>query len=117
MRVDLDADRAHHALADRLHDEGRRVIGDEPDDEERQKERRDLGQPGQIADRNVAINRDLCEPRLGQLAQRRDQDYRERHGHRGDVRAEIRQQAAHQPGVVRLPDDVVVRERGVVSHA
>ncbi len=60
---------------------------------------------------DVPVDRDLHEIRLRELEQTVGQERHERQRDERFVRAEIAQQPPHQPGVVRLPQDVFFVER------
>ena len=72
--------------------------------------------PGQVAARDVAIDRQLHQVRLGQLQHRGADDRDERQRHLRLVGPQIPQQPAHQVGVVRLAEDFFFVEGQISSQ-
>ena len=72
---------------------------------------RDGIEAGEVADRDVAVDRHLHEVRLRQLEDRGADDRRQRDDHLQPIGPQITKQPPHQDGVVGLTEDFFVVDR------
>ena len=109
VAVDLDPDGAHDALPGHLHHHRLHVLEQKVQDQQPEEDRRDLLQADDVLVLDVVVDRRLRQPRLREFDQRTAHDGDKGDGHRDPMRPQILQQPPHQPRVVRLPDNVVLR--------
>ena len=97
----------HDSLAGQLHRPRLHVLGDEGAGEDGQIQRRQPIEAGEPAGRDVTIDGQLDQVRLRELRGRPGNNRDERNPDLTPVRAQVRQETPHQPGVVRLAEDLV----------
>ena len=109
MRVDLHAHVEHDPLPGRLQQPGLGELEAEADaTQDREVPERDPVDAGQVAGRDVAVDRLLHQVGLRQLQHRVGDDRRQRQRRLQPVGTQVSQQAPHQARVVRFSDYVVV---------
>ena len=106
MAIDLHSHVVHDSLTGDLQRPRLHVFEGERQQQRGQERRRNQVDAAQIAARDVAIDRNLHQPRLHELQRGSRDDCRQRDGHLGLVRPQVAEQAPHQHGVVSFSDNV-----------
>ena len=105
VAVDRHPQVEHDPLTGHLHRPGLEVFRGKRTDENDEVERGEPIEASEPAGGDKAIDRGLDEVRLGELGGGAGDDGDECNGHLPPVRPQVRQQAPHQPRVVRLAED------------
>ena len=105
MASDLHPQIEHDPLTRQLHGVGLGVLQGERSNQHAQEQQPECTQAGQIARRDVAIDRDLREVRLSELQHRVAHDAGQGSHDREPVWPQVAQQPPHQPRIVRPPQD------------
>ena len=105
---ELLADVVHHPLADVLGGVGVGELEEEAQDDRGQIEEGHAVEPGEVPGGDVPVDGDLDEVGAQELGSRVPGEEHDGQADQEPVRPEVRQQAEDQPGVVRLPQHLVV---------